>query len=109
MFNYGLKNKKQGCVYFYFFFDRTLFLSLKQFKTNVKENLKSFTINIDNETSFTWEKVLTQHYGPPLDRKTNGLHWKIKSYTDGNIVGDITIGKWHKPKKDNNTSKPHKL
>ena len=75
--------------------------TFQQFKANVKENLKSFTINIDNDTSFTWEKVLTQHYGSPIDRKTNGLHWKVKDYTDGNIVGNITIGKWHKPKKDN--------
>ena len=85
----------------YDFEEEVAMKTFKQFKTNVKENLKSFTINIDNETSFTWEKILTQHYGPPLDRKTNGLHWKIKNYTDGNIVGDITIGKWHKPKKDN--------
>ena len=85
----------------YDFEEEVAMKTFQQFKANVKENLKSFTINIDNDTSYTWEKVLTKHYGTPIDRKTNGLHWKVKDYTDGNIVGNITIGKWHKPKKDN--------
>ena len=68
---------------------------------NVKENLFSFTIKIDNDHSFFWESVLTKHYGPPIDRNTNGKHWKHKSYTDDNSnTGDISIGKWHIPKKD---------
>ena len=68
---------------------------------NVKENLFSFTIKIDNDHSFFWDSVLTKHYGPPIDRNTNGKHWKHKSYTDDNSnTGDISIGKWHIPKKD---------
>ena len=69
--------------------------------TNIKENLLSFTINIDNNLSHLWETILTKHYGPPADRKTNGKHWKHHNYTDDDSnCGDITIGKWHIPKKD---------
>ena len=79
-------------------------IARKTFKSfnfsNIKENMKSFTINIDNTSSTTWEKVLTIHYGQPLDKKFNGLHWKVKKYTDGNVTANIMIGKWHIPKKD---------
>lgn len=79
-------------------------IARKTFKSfnfsNIKENMKSFTINIDNSSSTTWEKVLTIHYGQPLDKKVNGLHWKVKKYTDGNVTANIMIGKWHIPKKD---------
>ena len=50
--------------------------------------------------SFTWEKILTKHYGTPVDRKTNCLHLKVANYTDGNITANITIGKWLIPRKD---------
>ena len=75
--------------------------TFEQFKANVKQNMKSFTIQIENSTSFAWEVILTKHFGSPMDRKSNGLHWSVKKYSDGNIVGNVTIGKWHKPKKDN--------
>ena len=39
----------------------------------------------------------------PADRGTNGQHWKVASYTDGNVTATLTIGKWHIPKKDNQT------
>ena len=68
---------------------------------NIKENLLSFTINIDNHLSPIWDTVLTKHYGPPVDRKTNGKHWKhTNSFDDDSNSGDISIGKWHIPKKD---------
>ena len=68
---------------------------------NIKENIFSFTIKIDNNLSHVWETVLSSHYGPPVDRKSNGKHWKHRNYTDDNSnVGDISIGKWHIPKKD---------
>ena len=75
--------------------------TFEQFKANVKQNMKSFTIHIENSTSFAWEVILTKHFGSPMDRNSNGLHWSVKKYSDGNIVGNVTIGKWHKPKKDN--------
>ena len=75
-----------------------------QFKeSNVKENMRSFTILIDNCLSFTWDKILTKHYGAPLDRKENGLHWKVEQYTDGKFTGNVTISKWHIPKNDKQT------
>ena len=75
--------------------------TFKQFQfSNVTENMKSFTIHIENSMSFTWDKVLTKHYGVPLDRKGNGLHWKVANFTDGNLTANIIIGKWHIPKKD---------
>ena len=56
---------------------------------NIKENLFSFTIKIDNNLSNIWETVLSAH-----DRKSNGKHWKHKKYSDDNSnVGDISIGK----------------
>ena len=68
---------------------------------SIKENLCSFTIKIDNTLSLIWENVLIKHYGEPMDRKMNGKHWKHLDYTDDNLNrGDITIGKWHIPKKD---------
>ena len=70
----------------------------------IKENLSSFTINIDNGTSLIWDTVLTKHYGKPIDRtrNNNGKHWKHPDYLDDNSnKGHITIGKWHQPKKDN--------
>ena len=79
-------------------------IARKTFKTfkfsNIKENFRSFTININNSTSTTWDKILSNHNGQPLDEKANSLHWKVKSYTDGNITANITISKWHVPKKD---------
>ena len=58
--------------------------TFRQFQFNkVKENMRSFTILIENETSFTWDKVLTKHYGNPVDRQTNGFHWRVMNYTDG--------------------------
>ena len=68
--------------------------------SKIKENLRSFTILIDNNLSSMWETVLSAHYGDPKDRETNGLHWKIENYSDGDMVGNIDIGKWHMPKKD---------
>ena len=69
---------------------------------DIKENLFSFTIKIDNNLSLIWDKVLTKHYGEPNDRITNGKHWKHLNYShDDTNHGDITIGKWHIPKKDN--------
>ena len=68
---------------------------------DIKENLSSFTINIDNNLSLIWDTVLTKHYGHPKDRTFNGKHWKHFDYNDdhGNKVV-ITISKWHIPKKD---------
>jgi hypothetical protein len=63
--------------------------------------MRSFTIPIENCLSTTWTKVLTKHYGVPKDRNTNVLHWKVVNYSDGYQTGNITIGKWHMPKKDN--------
>ena len=37
--------------------------------SNIQQNMKSFTIQIENSLSFTWDKILTKHYGTPLDRK----------------------------------------
>ena len=68
---------------------------------DIKENLFSFTIKIDTNLSPVWDSVLTKHYGEPADRLGNGKHWKHHNYSDGdNNNGDITIGKWHIPKKD---------
>ena len=40
-----------------------------QFKFgNVKENMRSFTVHIDNADSHLWTKVLSKHYGDPLDK-----------------------------------------
>ena len=61
---------------------------------------QSFTIKIDNNLSKTWDHILTQHYGDPLDRKGNGKHWRHCDYSDGDHTSSITIGKWHIPKKD---------
>ena len=74
----------------------------RQFNSSdIKENLASFTIKIENHLSLVWDRVLTKHYGIPLDRKANGKHWKHCDYTDdGSNKCDITIGKWHIPKKD---------
>ena len=77
--------------------------TFRQFLFNkVKENLRSFTIFIENETYFTWNKVLSNCYGVPLDRQANGngLHWKVVNYTDGNLTSNLSISKWHIPKKD---------
>ena len=51
---------------------------------NVKENLFSFTIHLDNELSFLWDKILTKNFGEPLDRTSNnnGKHWKYKEFKD---------------------------
>ena len=71
---------------------------------DVKENLRSFTININNDSSSIWDNILTKHYGKPSDRthNNNGKHWKHVGYMDDNMnKGNISIGKWHKPKKDN--------
>ena len=69
--------------------------------SNIKENIYSFTIKIDNNLSHLWDAVLSKHYGPPVDRKTNGKHWKHLDYTDDDSnTGVISIGKWHIPKKD---------
>ena len=69
--------------------------------SSVKENIYSFTIKIDNNHSHLWDAVLSAHYGPPVDRKTNGKHWKHHDYSDENSnTGEISIGKWHIPKKD---------
>ena len=68
---------------------------------DIKENLSSFTIKIDNHLSFFWDKILTKHYGTPIDRKANGKHWKHLDYSDDSLnKGHIAIGKWHIPKKD---------
>ena len=68
---------------------------------NIKENIYSFTIKIDNHLSHIWDTVLSEHYGQPIDRNTNGKHWKHHNYTDDNAnSGEISIGKWHIPKKD---------
>ena len=73
----------------------------RNFKLGVKENLFSFTISIDNNLSFIWDDVLTDHYGSPVDRQTNGKHWKHLNFSDDDSnTGDISIGKWHMPKKD---------
>ena len=73
---------------------------------NIKENLSSFTIKIDNNLSFYWDTVLTSHYGPPIDRNTNGKHWKHCKYNDDSLnCGDISITKWHIPKKDKQSKK----
>ena len=76
--------------------------AFKQFIfSDIKENLNSFTIKVDNRLSFTWDKVLSSHYGNPADRKGNGKHWKHCNYSDDDHnTGVITIGKWHIPKKD---------
>ena len=76
--------------------------TFQQFQfSKVKENMKSFTIYIENSKSFIWDKILTIHYGEPQgDNKQNGLHWKVADYSDGNLIGNITVGKWHIPKKD---------
>ena len=68
--------------------------------SKIKENLRSFTILIENHLSSTWETVLSAHYGDPKDRETNGLHWRIENYSDGTMTGNISIGKWHMPKND---------
>ena len=69
--------------------------------SSIKENIYSFTIKIDNNLSHLWDAVLSEHYGPPIDRKTNGKHWKHHGYSDDNCnTGEISIGKWHIPKKD---------
>ena len=69
--------------------------------SKIKENMRSFTIHIQNNHSTTWEKVLTKHYGNPVNKDGNGLHWKVGNYTDGNTTANISISKWHIPKKDN--------
>ena len=55
---------------------RYVFRSFKS--DDIKENLCSFTIRIDNHLSLVWDSVLTKHYGQPIDRKGtgNGKHWK---------------------------------
>ena len=78
--------------------------TFRQFQfSNIKENMKSFTIHVENSQSFTWDKILTKHYGTPVDRETNGQHWKVENYTDGSVTANLTIGKWHIPKKDKQT------
>ena len=74
----------------------------KQFEfAKIKENLKSFTIHIENELSLIWDKILSKHFGSPLDKAENGKHWKCKGYKDDKEnVADVTFGKWHIPKKD---------
>ena len=68
---------------------------------DIKENLSSFTIKIDNDLSLIWDTILIKHYGNPIDRQGNGKHWKHRNYSDDNSnKGVITIGKWHVPKKD---------
>ena len=76
--------------------------AFRQFNfTDIKENLSSFTIKIENHQSLEWDVVLTKHYGVPVDRKQNGKHWKHLDYSDdGYNSGAVTIGKWHIPKKD---------
>ena len=69
--------------------------------SKIKENMRSFTILIENNLSTTWEKVLTKHYGVPVDRNGNGLHWKVENYTNENTTSNITISKWHIPRRDN--------
>ena len=44
---------------------------------------------------------MSKHFGSPLDKAENGKHWKCKGYKDDKEnVADVTIGKWHIPKKD---------
>ena len=52
---------------------------------NIKENIFSFTIKIENNHSLIWDSVLSDHYGLPLDRKANGKHWKHLNYSDDNF------------------------
>ena len=76
----------------------------KQSGQDIKKNTKSFTVFIDNTLSHCWDDILTRHYGKPLDRDHNGKHWKHFSYSDNKVTQcDISIGKWHIPKKDNQT------
>ena len=75
--------------------------TFKQFEfSKIKENMRSFTIHIDNDLSLIWDKILSKHYGEPLDKKVNGLHWKVANYSDGILKGNVVIGKWHIPKND---------
>ena len=69
-------------------------------QSDIKQNMRSFTIHIENNLSFIWDKVLTKYYGVSVDKNENGQHWKIEKYTDGYSTGSITIGKWHIPKRD---------
>ena len=49
---------------------------------DVKENIFSFTIAIDNNLSFIWDDGPTEHYGSSVVRKSNGKHWKHLNFSE---------------------------
>ena len=76
----------------------------------LNKNLLSFTINLENELSFVWDKVLTDHYGEPLERAGDGKPWTHKNYAIGqtvvaNITREMAYSKEGKADKDTDTVK----
>ena len=67
-----------------------------------RENIKSFVIMIENELSETWGKILTKHYGEPIDHRTNGMQWKSDMVKfENEEMAIISVTKYHMPKNDN--------
>ena len=64
---------------------------------DVKDNVGSVTILIENNLVPQWDRVLTDFLGQPISRSHNeGIRWKVPNYQDSGR--DISVTMWDKPK-----------
>ena len=75
-----------------------------------KENMYTFTVFLENDSSFVWDEVLTDNYGQPIDRtKTNnGKQWTIQDFkcnNEENVSSKVFLTKYHMPKSDKGRTK----
>ena len=46
-----------------------------------RQNQSSFTVFIENELSFLWDKIFEARYGSPINKGIHGFHWTHKGYS----------------------------
>ena len=76
----------------------------KQFNfSNVNKN--SITMMIFSMHAGSWEQILTEVYGPPIDNSAtkNGKKWTLKVYKTENKVGSVFIQIWNKYPQEKST------
>ena len=66
-----------------------------------RQNQSSFTVFIENELSFLWDKIFEARYGSPINKGIHGFHWTHKGYSFDEILkSNIYVRKYHEPKND---------
>ena len=71
---------------------------------DVKVNIGSCTVILQNGMEQNWTDVLTQRYGEPISVNAGGMKWSLFDYSSGdNEPGSVFITKWDKPKTDGQT------